>query len=165
MKIGIDFDHVLFDTEKFKRQLFNRFGKFDNTYSDAKDENGNYQPERHAEILDVSLDEFHKVIREDAESCVYSDVEKLAELENHEVVIVSRGDTGFQSMKIKESGVNEIVDAVVVVEEKPKDVVDINFLVDDSEEELEQVDIPGFQFDRSKHTMEDIIEKVGEFEA
>ena len=50
------------------------------------------------------------------------------------------------------------------MQEKSKDeVTDIDFLVDDSEEELQEADIPGFLFDREKHSINDVIEKIEEF--
>ena len=92
---------------------------------------------------------------------LYDDVEKLRKLqEDFEVIIVSRGDPVFQRGKIIDSGVQEYVDKYELVQEEPKDSIDIDFLVDDREEEIERVGIPSFLFKRDKHAIEDVIEKV-----
>ncbi len=160
MKIGLDFDRVLFDTDGFKQHLFEEIEGFDRTYSEAKQKV--YSPERHAEILGISSGKIYSIL-EDAENFLYPDIEKLDTLE-HTFIIVSRGDKKFQNIKIEKSRAIEHVDGLYIVQDDPKDVTDIDFLVDDSKEELENVDIPGFHFDREKHDINDIIKKVEELD-
>lgn len=164
MKIGLDFDHVVFNTEKFKRKLFDEIERYDETYKQAENEDGAYIPEKHAEILNISVEEIHNAIRH-AEECLYNDVDRLRELaDEHELVIVSRGDQHFQSEKVKVSGILDYVDDFFIVEQKPKDkAADIDFLVDDAPFEHEKVSLSDkyrFLFDRSKHTMEDVVERI-----
>jgi len=158
LKLGIDFDRVLFDTDGFKKYLLEEVEGFGETYSEANKKV--YKPERHAEILGVSPEKIYRVL-DNAEKFLYPDIEKLERLpDNVNTIIVSRGDKRFQNMKIERSRAIEYVDGVYIVHDQSKDTVDIDFLVDDSEEELERVDIPGLLFDRDKHDIGDIIEKV-----
>jgi len=158
LKIGLDFDRVLFDTDSFKQHLFKEIEGFDSTYREAKEKV--YSPERHAEILGIRPKKIYKVL-EDAEKFLYSDIEKLDKLP-YTFIIVSRGDKKFQNIKIEKSGAIEHVNGLYIVQDESKDFVDIDFLVDDSKEELEDVDIPGFHFDREKHDITDIIQKARE---
>ena len=163
MKIGIDFDRVLFKTDEFKQHLSERFKEFEETYPEAK-ENGAYYPGKHAEVMDTTISEIFDEL-EKTSKFLYDDAEKLEELRNkNKVVIVSRGDQKFQEEKIRDSGVLDFVDDFHIVEERPKDTIDIDFLVDDWKKELERVDVPGFLFDRDKHSVDDIIRKVGELD-
>lgn len=118
---------------------------FSDTYSEAR-ENGLYNPKKHAELLEVEVEEIFQHI-EHARNFLYADIDELEEV-NHELVIVSRGDQEFQELKIKESGVLEYINDYTVVEEGSKQVDGIDALVDDREKELERVDIPGLHFRR-----------------
>lgn len=161
IKIGIDFDRVLFKTDEFKRHLFNRFEEFKPTYDEACEE-GVYCPEKHADLMNISVQEIFKELQ-NTSKFLYDDVKQLNELRKDcKVVIVSRGDPVFQRGKIVDSGVKQYVDDFYLVQDKPKDSVDIDFLVDDREKELERVEVPGFLFDRDKHSVEDVIKKVRE---
>lgn len=159
MKIGIDFDRVLFHTEEFKNHLLTRFEDFEETYKQAE-KDGIYSPEKHAELMDTTVEEIFYELQ-NTSKFLYDDVSKIQRLQDKfEVVIVSRGDPVFQRGKIVDSGVKKYVDGFHIVQNKPKDVVDIDFLVDDLEEEIERTDVPGFLFNREKHSVEDIIKKV-----
>jgi len=98
MKIGIDFDRVLFKTDRFKDHLFNRFETFEETYENAV-QNGIYRPQRHAELMDTTVEEIFDELKNTSEF-LYEDVSRLQKLqESFEVVIVSRGDPVFQREK------------------------------------------------------------------
>lgn len=153
MKIGIDFDRVLFDTESFKHHLEEQLPGFSETYEEAR-ENSLYNPEKHAEILGVEVERIFEEI-ENAKNFLYSDLEELEKI-GHNVIIVSRGDREFQGMKIQESGVLEYVDGFEVVEDEDKQVCGIEALVDDREEELSRVELPGYLFDREEDSLEDV---------
>ncbi len=159
MRIGIDFDRVLFDTDAFREHLDEKIPGFNDTYP----KNQLYNPEEHAEVLGVDPEKIHETI-EECEQFVYPDIEKLEKLESHKLILVSRGDPVFQKEKIEESGVKKYFDEIVIVQSEDKDVVDIDLLVDDSREELENADVPGFHFDREKHSLEDVVEKVEEID-
>lgn len=159
MKIGIDFDRVLFKTEDFKQHLFNEFEEFEETYEKAV-KNGFYEPQKHAELMNTTVGKIFQELQ-NTSKFLYEDVGKIQKLrDSFEVVIVSRGDPVFQRGKIVDSGVRKYIDDYFIVQEKPKDTVEIDFLVDDREKELERVDVPGFLFDREKHSVDDIIRKV-----
>lgn len=159
MKIGIDFDRVLFDTEKFKQHLEEKIPGFDQSYKDAR-ENGLYNPEKHAEILGVEVEKIFEEI-ENAKNFLYDDIEELENLE-HELIIVSRGDKEFQGLKIQESGVMEHLDDFKVVEDENKQVRGIEALVDDREDELEKIDVPGYLFDRGEDELDDVKNWINE---
>lgn len=163
MKIGIDFDRVLFDTDSFKEELETMFSGFGQKYEEAC--NPNYDFNKHAELLSVSKQDILAEL-ENTKNFLYNDAKVLAKLwEKHEVVIVSRGNPVFQEKKIQSSGVLEFVHGYVIVQEEAKDVVDIDFLVDDRVEELERTDIKGMLFKRGTHTLEDVINRVKELES
>lgn len=163
MKIGIDFDRVLFKTEDFKHHLFNRFDDFEETYEEAEVD-GVYNPQKHAELMDTTVEQIFYELQ-NTSKFLYNDVKELLKLQDSfEVVIVSRGDPVFQRGKIVDSGVIDYVDDFHIVQEKPKDVVDIDFLVDDLKEEIDRTNISGFVFNRDKHSVEDIIERVRELD-
>lgn len=157
IRLGLDFDRVLFRTDAFKKMLKERFEDFGETYPD-----GIYDPEEHAERLGVDRDEILEVL-EEAEKFVYSDVDLLEGLEDLETVIVSRGDPVFQREKIEASGVEELVEDVKIVQEEPKDVAEIDFLVDDREKEVERVEVPGKVLDRDSEDLSDAIEAARRF--
>lgn len=157
MKIGIDFDRVLFKTEEFKKVLFSNIEGFEETYNQI---NGVYNPEKHAEILEIEVDKIHNVLKE-ASEFLYEDIKILSESE-HEFVIVSRGDPVFQKEKIEKSGAPKYVSDYIIVQEKSKDVANIDLIVDDLEEEIERADIPGFHFNREKNNIEDLIDEIGD---
>lgn len=158
MIVGLDFDRVLFRTDEFKEFLDNEIPGFLEKYP----EEGNYNPDTHAENLGVDVKKIFKAL-EHAEDFVYEDVEALEELrEDFQLIIVSRGDPCFQEKKIVDSEVLEHVDGYFIVEEEDKDEVDIDFLVDDQEEEVERVSVPGLVLDRDVEGLDAVIEAVRE---
>lgn len=162
MRIGIDFDRVLFRTDDFKEFLEQQIPGFLEDYPESQPV---YDPAKHAEKLGVEKEEIMKALAR-ADKFLYEDVTELEKLQpEHEVILVSRGNPSFQGKKITNSGICEIVDAVVILENGSKDRINIDFLVDDLETEHERTDIPGFHFDRRKHTIDDVVEKVREVEA
>ncbi|MFB6292445.1 MAG: sugar phosphate nucleotidyltransferase, partial [Candidatus Nanohaloarchaea archaeon] len=157
-RVGIDFDRVLFKTDEFKQFLEEKLPGFNEKYART---GGIYDPEKHAERLGVDREEIFELL-DRAADFIYEDIDKLRELDVDSLFIVSRGDPVFQREKIERSGASDLVDDVEIVEQEDKDVRDIDFLVDDTRAELEQVDAEGFHFDREKHTMEDLVKKVRE---
>ncbi len=160
MKIGIDFDRVLFRTGDFKDFLDDRIDGFIETYP----EKGVYDPELHAKNLGVSSGRILQAL-ERSSDFMYGDLDKLEKLDRHELVLVTRGDIEFQKLKVKYSGILEYIDRVVIVNSGPKDQVDIDLLVDDRKSEIDRVDVEGFQFDREEHSLEDVVEWVKRLEA
>jgi FMN phosphatase YigB (HAD superfamily) len=162
MKVGVDFDRVLFDTDAFKKELNRHFPRFNETYAEAN-RDGYYNLEKHAELLEVEESEIIETMRDSADY-LYGDVEKLSDLQ-YEVVIVTRGDPVIQKEKMEESGVLDYVDDYFIVQEDSKDVGGIDFLIDDRKVEIEEADLPGFVLDREKDSLEDAVEAVREYEA
>jgi FMN phosphatase YigB (HAD superfamily) len=163
MKIGIDFDRVLFKTDEFNEYLKEETG-LHHVEMDVYDENGCYSPKKHAKACGISVEEVFQSMN-DLNRFLYPDVDKLKELkQNHELVIVTRGEEKFQTKKIKNSKVHRLFNQLYIVQNASKDVADIDLLVDDREEEIENVDVPGIIFDREKQDLEDIIKDIGELE-
>ena len=164
MIVGFDFDRVLFNTEKFKQHLFRNLEGFDETYSEAVDEKGIYRPQRHAEIMGISMERFWDAVKY-ADQCLYDDVHKVEKLpEGFKPIIVSRGGQKFQTAKIKNSGVLDHFNEFIIVQDRAKDeATGIDFLVDDAPIELERVSIPEERrmlFKRSESSLEDVVEKL-----
>lgn len=165
MRIGLDFDRVLFDTDSFDDFYKEKVEGLHHVEDPAPIKNGCYNPEMHAELCEVPIEEIWKVFEQDLSQFLYGDIELLEEFqEDHELVIVSRGHERFQRSKIEASGADRYVEEVHIVQEEPKDSVDINFLVDDREEELERVKIPGILLKRPEDGLKNVIEEVNELE-
>lgn len=154
MRIGIDFDRVLFRTGDFKQFLDDRIDGFLDTYPE-----GNYDPREHADELGIKMEDLMEVL-EHADEFTYDDVPELGKLEDHTLVLVTRGDPVFQKEKVERSGVKQYFDEIVIVTDGAKSVADIDFLVDDWDREIERADCPGMLFDRDTHGIEDILERV-----
>jgi len=159
MKIGIDFDRVLFDTDRFNKYMKEETG-LHHVEEDVYDEKGNYSPEKHAEASGIDVNEVFSAVK-DLEGFVYDDVELLEELDSHTLVIVTRGEEKYQKAKIEASGVRDIFEEVYVVQEGSKDVDSVEFLVDDREEEIHRAGIPGIVLDREEHGMKHVVEFAG----
>lgn len=158
MIVGLDFDRVLFRTNKFKEFLDEKVPGFLESYPDE----GNYDPEKHAENMSVDVKKIYQAL-EHCSEFLYEDVDKLEELrEDYRVIIVSRGDPYFQETKIEKSGILEHVDGFFIVQDEDKDAINIDFLVDDRQKELEDVSVPGFLMNRDDSGLESVIDAVKE---
>lgn len=159
MRVGLDFDRVVFDTESFD-EYFKKNTDLYHVDEDVYDENGNYSPEKHAEACGVDIEEVYEALR-DLEQFLYDDIREIKDrLREHELVIVTRGQERFQRMKVEASGAMELFDDVEFVESGPKSQADVDVLIDDLDDEINDIEIPGFLFDREKHSAEDIIKFV-----
>jgi phosphomannomutase len=159
MRIGIDFDRVLFDTDAFKNELNEKFPEFSDTYDKAKKE-GFYNFEEHAKLMDVQEEKLLEEMRK-CQEYLYEDLEKLEKLrEENDLVIVTRGDPVIQKEKLEYSGVLQYVDEYEIVKEGTKDVAEIDVLVDDWKKEIDRIDLPGIIIDRETESIEKIIEKL-----
>ena len=161
MRIGFDFDRVLFDTDSFNKYLKEETG-LHHVDADVYDEHGCYSPEKHAEACGIDVEEVYGAM-EDLNQFLFSDVDELRKLRNgHELVIVTRGEEKNQRLKVKNSGAQRLFDQLFIVQEGSKDVGQIDFLVDDREEEIKRVNMPGMVFDREKHGIKDVIDTISD---
>ncbi len=161
MKIGIDFDRVLFDTDSFNKYLRENVEGLHHVETPPRDENGCYDPEKHAKLCGLDKDAVYQVLDERLEEFLYEDIEKLEQLSDDvEKIIVTRGKEKFQRQKVENSGALKYMDGLKTLETGSKQVEGIDFLVDDRKKEIERVNIPGFVFNREKHGIEDVIEKL-----
>jgi FMN phosphatase YigB (HAD superfamily) len=158
MKIGVDFDRVLFKTDEFNEYLKENTG-LHHVDGDVYDDHDCYSPEKHAELCGIDTEEVFDAIK-DLNRFLYPDVDELNRLKpEHELVIVTRGEEKFQKQKIRESGAERLFDRLLIVQEGSKDV-GIDFLIDDREEEIERAGVEGFVLDRSEDSLKDAIEEV-----
>jgi len=161
MKIGFDFDRVLFDTDSFNDYLKEKTG-LHYVDADVYDEHGCYSPEKHAEASGIDVEEVYGAMK-NLNQFLYKDIDELRKLRNnHELVIVTRGEEKLQKKKVKNSGAERLFDKLFVVQEGSKEVGDIDFLVDDRKKEIERVSVPGMVFDRDKHRLKDVINTIEE---
>ncbi|MFB6174448.1 MAG: hypothetical protein ABEJ87_00545 [Candidatus Nanohalobium sp.] len=164
MKIGFDFDRVLFRTDEFNEYIKEQAG-LHHVDADIYDSEGCYSPEKHAEACGIDVEEVYDAVK-GVNRFLYPDIDELRKLKpDHEIVIVTRGEERFQKERVKASGANRLFDQLFIVQNAPKNVDGIDFLVDDREEELERSGLPGIVFDRDESSLEDVIEKVRSFEA
>lgn len=161
MIIGLDFDRVLFDTDRFNEAMKEATG-LHHVDEDVYDEKGNYSPEKHAEACGVDPEKVYSFV-EDVQNFLYDDIDQLEHLD-HEIWIVTRGEEKFQRAKIVGTGVKDLVDEVKIIEEGTKDV-GVDFLIDDRKEELKKSGLHGYVLDRSKESLKDAIEEVKNHEA
>lgn len=166
MRIGVDFDRVLFDTEEFKQYLENEIPEFLDTYGLATGEG--YDPEKHAEIMGIPKETIYNTLDYEGGRFSYEDVGELERwADEHEIVIISRGDPEFQSTKIENA---ELAFPYHIVTGKAKDnpkqlgggtlhpeEEPIDFLVDDRDYEHENFEGPGYHFQRSKDQLSDVV--------
>ena len=165
MRIGIDLDRVLFDTDSFDDFYKEKVEGLYHVDEPAPVKHGCYDPEMHASLCGIPKDRIWKVFENDLSQFLYSDVDLLNELNQHKLVLVTRGHEKFQRKKAEASGVSKIFDEIHVVQEESKDSIDIDILADDSNEELENISIPGIKINRPEEGIEKIIKKVENIEA
>jgi hypothetical protein len=158
VKIGLDFDRVLFDTDSFNEYLKGEVKDLKHVDSSPYNEHGVYSPKIHAELCGIDVEDIYEKMT-DLEKFLDSDISVLESFD-HEFVIVTRGESEFQKRKVEGSGANKYVEDVIVVEKGSKDVVGIDFLIDDRKKELEQANLPGFEFNRQKHDLKQAIEEA-----
>ncbi len=164
MRVGLDFDRVLFDTDRFDDFYKQHVEGLYHVENPAPVKNGVYDPEMHADLCDIPKERIWKVFENDLSQFLYSDIDLLEEI-NHELVIVTRGHEKFQRLKAEASGITDKVDEVNVVQSESKDSVDIDILVDDSEEEIERIDIPSIKINRPEEGLEKVLKRLKDFEA
>lgn len=163
MKIGLDLDRVLFDTDTFDDFYKKETGLY-HVEDPAPVKNNCYDPELHAKLCGISQEKVWKIFENDLSRFLYSDLDLLEKLDNHELIIVTRGNERFQRAKIKSSGADERVDDIIIVQEDSKNKNGIDLLVDDRKEELENVDVPGVHIDRPSEGLNKLIKEVTERE-
>ena len=168
MRVGVDFDRVLFDTEEFKEYLEDEIPGFLDKYGLATGEG--YDPETHAEIMGIPPERIHETLDYREDRFLYDDIEDLEVMANHhDVVIISRGDPEFQSTKIENTSLEfEYFIITGKSQDHPKQIGPrtqhpeedpIEFLVDDREYEHKHFQGPGFHMKRPEDNLLDVIEE------
>jgi FMN phosphatase YigB (HAD superfamily) len=136
MKIFLDFDRTLFDLDAFHREAreaLEEQGLPEGAYLASKQPfstvsgmpGGSYTPERHEAELErlfpgkgVGLASFVRGMNRDGRRFVFPGAEEfLREIANHELVILTFGNDEYQRYKIAGSGLEELVDRIIVTDE------------------------------------------------
>ncbi|MFB6100616.1 MAG: hypothetical protein ABEK16_05070 [Candidatus Nanohalobium sp.] len=162
MRIGIDFDRVIFDTDSFNEYLKEEVEGLEHVETSPYNEHGVYSPEIHAEICGIDVERIYDAM-EELGGFVYDDISDISSTD-HELVLITRGQKYYQKKKIEGAGVEDKFDKTIVVEKGSKDVADIDFLIDDQKREIEKAGVPGFEFDREKHSLSDALEEAEKHE-
>jgi hypothetical protein len=152
MIVGIDFDRVLFDTESFKDRLDDHHPGFLKHYDNNR---FLYQTKPRDDDIPVPGAELETTLA-DLQPYLIDNAEALRE-SDQTFVIVSRGPQWFQRKKITNSGITTYIPRYTIVDTEPKDMTNIDFLIDDNQDELQRISIPSFHFNRREHTVETIL--------
>jgi FMN phosphatase YigB (HAD superfamily) len=160
MTVIFDFDDTLFDKSGFVRRLAETMGisedEFLDTYNEYFKKNEiPYSAYKHLEVLkDIKKGQFNKVSAQqrvdeflkDVSGFVFPEVEKLLETvgkKEEEIVLLSAGDSEFQRIKIKNSGIAHFFDKIIIDKDKIKGLSSWekeNFIfINDKEEENREV--------------------------
>lgn len=141
MKIFIDFDDVLFNTKKFKKDYFSIFKKngiskkvFEDCYYDESEEGKDvkkYDPIRHVkkacEISKVRIDVLQRDIDRfitDTNRYVFSDADDfLSSFRKKDLCLVSFSKTKFQWFKIFKSGIAGNFKKIEIVDELKSNII------------------------------------------
>lgn len=120
MKIFIDFDNVMFDTEKFKSDLAKIFLKngiskkeFADSYLSFKTARKAYEPREHIKILTGGDDDkarrlflYFKNLMKNLEKYVFQDAIEFLKSHSKKILyLISYGNKKFQKEKINKSGI------------------------------------------------------------
>lgn len=169
MKIFIDFDDVILNTKKFKKDLFGVFSaygisreEYENSYYDPNDQNPVKMHSIGDQIRRLQKNNFfdEKALREDLENfftkntscCVFADVfDFAASHKNDEMCVLTFGNKVFQEKKIINSKIREHF-ANIIITDKSKAAAlkeelrkkkflpgEKIFFIDDRTEQLENV--------------------------
>ena len=158
MRIGIDFDRVLFDTDKFNKYLKDAVDGLEHVESSPYNEHGVYSPKIHAEMCGIEAEDIYDEMN-NLERFLFDNLDELRETE-HDLILVTRGHKEFQKRKIEGASIKDMFEKAIVVEEGSKDVADIDFLIDDQKKEIEEAGVPGFEFDKDKHSLKEALEEA-----
>jgi hypothetical protein len=158
VRIGVDFDRVLFDTDSFNEYLKEEVEELIHVETRPYNEHGVYSPEMHADLCGIDPEKIYEALT-NLDQFVYDDMDVLFDSE-HEIIVVTRGEIEFQKAKVEATEIAEKAEDVVIVEKGSKDVKEIDFLIDDQKREIEEAWLPGFEFDRERHSLEDALKEV-----
>lgn len=85
MKIGLDYERVLFDTDSFDEFYKEETGLY-HVKADVYTESGNYDPTEHAKECTLDVEEVYQFFEKDLSKFLYNDIEFLEKLkEEHDL--------------------------------------------------------------------------------
>ncbi|MDD2807312.1 MAG: HAD hydrolase-like protein [Patescibacteria group bacterium] len=164
--IILDLDNTIFNTPLLKEDIyysFKVFGISDELFFttlkaayDVDQENKNcYSPKRHAKLLfdtkekaERAVAKLFQVMEERGHTYLYSDVkETLVENKKNGVklILLTQGDEFFQKKKIEVSGISDLFDDIIIVQDGKSAMAellpleDIRLAVNDRHDELEKM--------------------------
>lgn len=135
----LDFDGVVFDDQRFKKDFRRVFADhgithrvYEDTYHDAKEtRKGTYELDAHLKIIAAEyLTVDHKALRKDimalavrSRRYVFADAKTFladAKKKRHTLFLVSAGDSVFQKEKINASGISSFFDDIAITSASQK---------------------------------------------
>lgn len=142
MKIFIDFDDVIFNMKRFKRDLIAVFRQnginrqeFDNSYytfsKRAQAEGKNYDPKKQIKVLKKRFDIDKKKLEKDLDhfladlsGYVFPDVKKFLSLfPKKDLFLITYGHVVFQKKKIKNSGMSGYFRKILISKDNKIDII------------------------------------------
>lgn len=144
MKIFLDFDETLFDTQRFKKDLWDIFGRIGFSIGEIKKSYeifvgaGNNtgfvnSPEAHLQFMqkqqagkgDTGNRKLENFLSQDMSQYLYSDsINFFAGFRREDLAILSFGDDSFQRQKILKSGIESLVGGVFITQVEKSGVID-----------------------------------------
>jgi FMN phosphatase YigB (HAD superfamily) len=135
MAVIFDFDDTLFDKNSFVNQLAEIMGvsgdEFLDTYNKHFKKNKiSYSAYEHLEVLNsIKREQFDKKsaqkrvdkFLQDVSAFVFPDAAKLLEIvrkKESELILLSAGNSDFQRVKIKNSGISDFFDKIIITADK-----------------------------------------------
>lgn len=140
MRIIIDFDYTIFDTNALRKQILARIGdpaltleRYVDFEHDVIEQHGVYIPDMHKELIvsaghsdPLTIDGAFESSLEDAQECLYHDVlpyiEHARRKASH-MMLLSFGTPEWQTLKIMSSGIEGHFDEVLVTDTKKEDAI------------------------------------------
>jgi FMN phosphatase YigB (HAD superfamily) len=150
MRVGVDFDHTLFDTDGFYQETEQRLDTdidhVKETVQNIVSETGKYSLTAHADRLGIPADALEAAYRT-APQHLYSQDWLREQGSEYDIVIVTRDShTGWQDIKTRYAGLQDhdhVSDVRIVSGEDTKYFDDLDVLIDDSPPEIQAVEEQG----------------------
>jgi len=137
MKIFIDFDDVIFNTDLFKKRLSKIFCKngiskkeFENSYRQFKKQKILYSPTKHIKLLikdkncgHILYSDILKFLK-DLKLYIFKDAKEfLSNCPKNNLYLLSYGDLKFQKQKIKGAGISKYFKRVIITNKSKIEII------------------------------------------
>lgn len=138
----VDFNHTIYDSNKYLQDLRKAVAMDESTFNAAKG-NGDYHLHRHAENIseksDNSVDEVNAHVEEilsEVQNHVYPDARKFLENFKGRKILLTRGNFDNQSKFLDETDVRKYFDQIEIVDSRQGKVDFVASLTKETDEEI-----------------------------